>query len=916
MIASLLWKEYREHRAVWATLAVVGAAAIVGLPRAFPPEPAQEQLYRDGLAGVAVALAWAYGIVCGSMLLAGESENGTQGYLDLLPAGRLPLWLAKTLAGGLFVLLQVAVLFGLGSLQGLLPLRLVPAGALALLYAGALGLGWGLCCSARGKSVLSSIGWAIFTQLLLVPVLQLICLIPLVLNSVATGREIPQAFAILLGATVAVVLPWPVSALRYSSQDRERAPFRARRDRSRPAPDASWRASFWLARRQVRGFGRALVLFCLAAGFPVAAMGLVLWPVFSLVVGVLCGVTVFFDEQGGPYRFLGDQRLPLTRFWLVKAGLRLGVGLLGLAALLVPSVLALLVDLGQHPLRLDQGEAILGRLFHAPLVGLTIPAGLFLFTPTLYGFALGHVCGVVFRKALVAVVVAFGLSILLLTLWAPSFVAGGLRAWQVLLVPLVLVAGARLLLRPWSTDRLLSRATAARLGAIVFASVALTVAGLWYRVAEIPDVPEPEGFRAFVAGLPKPEENEAGQAVRAGLTRLEALSREWRRQNRENHIPDRESFMFQTSQAAQNGWPVDPDAGRRLGAWLDGVFADDWCQRLAEARGKPVGVVDDPRLRTVTAMPRSIEPVLDAGKLLPARGLMLQQNGDPAAFVENLDTALTMVRIVENANTEMFVLVAQSVETLQLTALERWLEALPNRGEVLRRAGEVLARHRDWRPPTAYDVELVEYLLGLNSLEQMQEWLKQRLGPLGGRGVTLDPELLAYAWRVPWEQERQLRLLRAFHWGRAAIPQGAMEYLWIVTPRTVRSSGHMRSGHLRRLAALEAARLRVALRLYQAEQGHPAKTLDALVPKYLPAVPADPFDGNPFRYRLSEGEEIGWTRGNAPEEERMRAVPKGQGILWSVGEDGHDDGGKQQQSGDLRQPGQDIIYLVPLPAKR
>ena len=45
-----------------------------------------------------------------------------------------------------------------------------------------------------------------------------------------------------------------------------------------------------------------------------------------------------------------------------------------------------------------------------------------------------------------------------------------------------------------------------------------------------------------------------------------------------------------------------------------------------------------------------------------------------------------------------------------------------------------------------------------------------------------------------------------------------------------------------------------------------------------------------------------------------RFIPKGQGILWSVGEDGHDDGGKQQGINNQAMSfGQDLIYLVPPP---
>jgi hypothetical protein len=43
-------------------------------------------------------------------------------------------------------------------------------------------------------------------------------------------------------------------------------------------------------------------------------------------------------------------------------------------------------------------------------------------------------------------------------------------------------------------------------------------------------------------------------------------------------------------------------------------------------------------------------------------------------------------------------------------------------------------------------------------------------------------------------------------------------------------------------------------------------------------------------------------------------VPKGQGILWSVGDDGQDDGGKEQGINQQQtSSGEDLIYLVPPP---
>jgi hypothetical protein len=86
------------------------------------------------------------------------------------------------------------------------------------------------------------------------------------------------------------------------------------------------------------------------------------------------------------------------------------------------------------------------------------------------------------------------------------------------------------------------------------------------------------------------------------------------------------------------------------------------------------------------------------------------------------------------------------------------------------------------------------------------------------------------------------------------------------------------------------ANLRVAfaLALYCAEHGrYPAK-LDALAPKYLPAVPGDLFSGKALVYKPTD---------------------KGY-LLYSVGPDGRDDGGRGQ---DDDPPGDDLAVRMPLP---
>ena len=67
-----------------------------------------------------------------------------------------------------------------------------------------------------------------------------------------------------------------------------------------------------------------------------------------------------------------------------------------------------------------------------------------------------------------------------------------------------------------------------------------------------------------------------------------------------------------------------------------------------------------------------------------------------------------------------------------------------------------------------------------------------------------------------------------------------------------------------------------ALAAYKAERGDFPDTLDALVPDLLPAVPLDPINGDPLKYSLKEG---GF-------------------LLYSVGTNGVDDGGRTRRRAD------------------
>lgn len=103
--------------------------------------------------------------------------------------------------------------------------------------------------------------------------------------------------------------------------------------------------------------------------------------------------------------------------------------------------------------------------------------------------------------------------------------------------------------------------------------------------------------------------------------------------------------------------------------------------------------------------------------------------------------------------------------------------------------------------------------------------------------------------------------------------------------------------HYRRLGDRRLAAVALAARLYRANHaGDWPLTLESLVPVYLPAVPADPFDrqGGPLRYLLTgPAGTVSADGSSAPPAPPGQAGTTGP-VVYSVGEDGIDQGGSRE----------------------
>lgn len=940
MIRAMLWKEYREHRAIWLTLAFVGGAGLFGLSQLMAPGGLlSTSSARESLQSVAILFAWTYGLVCGAMLLASEHESGTLTFLDILPARRLQLWLVKCLFGLLLLVTQIAVLAGLVVGLGVTEtMGQFSATLLVMSISGLIALSWSLLFSAVGDNVLNVIGLSFVGQIAGgFVVLFLAFSAGIGLKMIWGGQpnfyDAFQIFVACLGFLAMIAGPILGSAHLFTRLDRQRA--RAAKKLPRPLAEmsewSSWGRLIWLSYAQLRRLLVILTFSSLILGLLLLALGPAAWPLLTLLLGILCGVTVWSDEQmSAAFRFLGDQRFPLGRVWIVKVGMRFALAAFAAFLLLLPSLIR--AGVHQAEAHAHGGRVMLvapnyvpfaADLFHSNLVGPVVPIRTHLLIWLLYGFSAGHLCGLLFRKSLVAAVVALGTSGMLLCLWVPSLVGIGLHFWQVAGVPLILLVAGWLLMPAWAADRLLARGTFVRLGSALLAAVLWTAGGLWYRIAEIPDLPDGLNMPAFVASVPSMDQskNAAGMEMHAAWHEVETMTQDlysnsprvgrqvFRNQLKANTF---KTFQGEILKVLSHGWPILPsDLGDRLDDW----FRKDWYKHLRTAAQSPLGVVEDAKQRRIDAPISTRWDLLpQLNQVLAVRALQMQAHGDHAVFVDHLRIGLALARNVQNHAPGPLVQYGRRAELECTNALDRWLEKLPGHPDLLERVRDILLQHEAELPDES-DVVKTSCLLAQNTLELNPEILVE--GEIAARKQNVhatfdmqeaEMDLIRLLWQVPWEIERHQRILRlvfvndeeqrkrAQRWGGAYL-------------RSIGEEAHKLKPRERTTASLRAALLKVGLRLYQAKNGKLPDRLDALVPfdeaqmkhlNYLPDIPLDPFDLQPFRYRLQLGED-----GQPPK-----------AVLWSVGEDKQDDGGKVQGFNHPQTfPGEDLRFDVPPPPR-
>lgn len=133
--------------------------------------------------------------------------------------------------------------------------------------------------------------------------------------------------------------------------------------------------------------------------------------------------------------------------------------------------------------------------------------------------------------------------------------------------------------------------------------------------------------------------------------------------------------------------------------------------------------------------------------------------------------------------------------------------------------------------------------------------------------------------------QRQLAIRRLNEGLDQRLTDQYLPYARLLLP----DSGIVAERSIREYALLRCAEVAFAVERWRlAHDGTPPASLEALVPQCLGKIPEDPLDGKPLKYRtLTSGY-----------------------VIYSVGDDGTDDGGKEHMSGTTKTNGWDNTFTV------
>ncbi len=342
---------------------------------------------------------------------------------------------------------------------------------------------------------------------------------------------------------------------------------------------------------------------------------------------------------------------------------------------------------------------------------------------------------------------------------------------------------------------------------------------------------------------------------------------------------------------------------------------------IAQARGRarcqwPVPLTHP----VINGSPPPFSSQRELGKLLIIRAVERAAAGDHAAAMEAIEDGLNLADWVQDEPPSLIAhLVGLSITAIDLEALEAILPELavapPASGDARtrpvprERMRRLIARLLD-EDSAAMHWRRAVWAERLQFYDTMLAIRRGTLGPVPGvpsaaQGSRAMGWILAPIWELDTLFAMRHLTALAEAASKPSWPQAAaaapkrpawkgplQQFKHVLSSILMPSLDRALELHYRAVATRRLAAVAIAVRLYEVDHGRRPQTLAALVPEYLAAVPIDPYTDPPVPLRY------------APHHDPP--------VIYSVHNDGHDDGGRLYvpAAGRSRPRNTDLVWLL------
>lgn len=294
-------------------------------------------------------------------------------------------------------------------------------------------------------------------------------------------------------------------------------------------------------------------------------------------------------------------------------------------------------------------------------------------------------------------------------------------------------------------------------------------------------------------------------------------------------------------------------------------------------------------------------PLREAARLLQAEAELAAARGDADAVALAISEMLDLPAASEHDPTLISQLVRISIHMMAIQTLERLHHRVDFTPEHLRSLQAAFEATSD--PDAMMRALVVERALGSWAYDGLASG-DVTVGEVAETGTGNPPWPARPLWRLTGLRKLdQLAFLDVMReWIRVAEREGVdvappspegnnVPTVYLVAKLLTPALGAVIRSKDRELAALAVVQVACALERHRLAHGRLPATLDGLVPTYLKAVPNDPLAPGRLRYRVSEDAQAA--------------------VVYSIGPDGTDDGGRERRPGGRRYAdGTDITFSL------